>query len=1194
MRKLRALGLALLLTAVAAWSCSFLRPVGRPPLHPNYRVPSPAEMKARTVDIGGGRRVGAPAPDMGMEPTGSYPKPASAWRANERKLYGSLLAGRNYDVVVVPCQVQMYGFDQPTRSLMTIELSRAIGRALGKPMPDPYVVERALGDGVRRHKFWTPLNFGWDIGAKRMIECYVGHLRDGKMTITLSDWRFDRKSPAAVAAGVRAQLGRSVTRSYEHLAFSDENPPLEVYRAMLPKILKDLGYDPAAASPKRIESSFAANELPATPLGLVGAQPDPARDAYYLQLLGALTPRREERARERLFEKSLLAIERITQASPQYRALKARAYMHLGLRPAALRLLGAPATAEEKALRAALNGNLPELKILISRETQLVPRMLEMLEANEIAADYGVLTQKDAAAAAASLKLPGKIWPVLVARAFIDWDGWSQQDNLVLKQLLDKELPIQGYTAEGIVRGAMAIGDLAKARTSIDLSVLEHVRRLLATNPAKWCCAMPVDRPTARDYLNFIEATANDNLMRRAHLYTMIQGNPESALAYLSSIQSVYDGYPEFALERAYAESQQAQQAEAAAREGLGRAADLDALNAVYWSNGQTRVAADGRALLGDLQRMDFGYIGRWYASDLPFRPFFPSWEGGPSSDPDVRNSLAALKNSVSDFFPVQELEFLMERIRHEPAGMQTVIQRMKGRFEGCPERDLFFAKMSIKQDDVAAAETHMREGIVDAPRDWRAYSMLGTLFFKQGQPEKSARIFMSYPGFRKNAPENAVDISNDAFEAGSNFYWSGEFALAKPLYRIAADLDTGSDASMSSAIRLAMLDGNYLDALAGSLARGQRYGSAYAYRDYLGLLHAMGHSQEAWSAFDALVPRLRASQLWETALVGQRMQRMSEAEIVSWANRLDFKDIGAGRNDAAVYLVRAGITDRMPSSSLAKAVGALAWPVWYLPNWHNMVVRAGRSGATPEVLGPDQTHAGDVLPLGVFERQPKKPVTSDLASFVQGYRDLRLGDASGAAATFKDVSASYDLRHPELSYLLPYYAFAATRTGDTSAVESILNRIEPDKRAFDYFLAEAAIAGLRGNTKDALVSLRKALYRRPYTEERPVYTEYQYAEMLEWLYHDTGKPEYRDLALDWVKKVERFTPWYAWPYAMQAELERDKTGRRRAIAMAAYLDPGSERLAKLPEAEVARAVRAFKGLNPFLQLSANVRRSGI
>ena len=1183
MRKWRPAGLALVLAAVTTGAhCQQVRTLSE--------HASAASAAAKSVVAFDPARYlhSTQSTDMAFDWHGSYPMSPSAWQENEKKIYAALFAGHKYQTLVVPFEVTHYGFDRATRSLMTVELSRAIGRAQGKPMPDPFLVERALGDGARTVRRDQAKDLARLIGAKRIIWCYVGHLEDGKMKIFLLD------TTAQVIRG-RAYFRLSALRSYQEVSFSDGNPPLEAYRAVLPKLLKDLGYV-AAASPKRVKSSFRANTLPATPLGLASGKENPARDAYFLQLLGALTPRREERERERLYEKSLLATERMAPASPQYHALKARAYLHLGLRPAALKVLGKPATVEEKALQAALNGNLPGLRALIRHEKQLVPRMLEMLEANRIAADYGVLTKKDSAAAAASLELPGKIWPVLAARAFIDWDGWSQQDNLVLKQILDEQLPIQGYTANGIVGGAMAIGDLDRARTSAELSVLEHVHRLLAANPAKWCCADPVDRPTVEDYLDVVNAIATDNLMRRAHLYTMIQGRPAHALEFLGEIQGVFAGYPEFALERGYAEWQQAQQAEGEARNGEERAALLDALNAMYWSHGQTRVAADAWGLMGELKRMDFGTIGNWYGADLPFRSFYPNWARGLDPAPFVRNSLAALKNSASDFSPVNDLEALLEEGSHrDPAQMQAVLRQIDGRFAGCPGRDLLFANLSINKGDVAAAEVDLRKGIADAPRDWRAYSMLGKLYFGLAQPEKSARVFMSYPGFRKNAPENPVDVSNHAYEAASGFYWSGEFALAKPLYRIAADLDTGSAASISSAVRLAMLDGDYRRVIGGLLVRAQRYGSAYAFRDYLGMLHAMGYSKEAWSAFDALLPRLHASQLWETALVGQRMQRMSEAEIVAWASRSDFRNVGVVRGDAAVYLVRAGITDRMPSSSLAKSVGRLAWPVWHLPHWHDMVVRAGPTAMQREVLGPDVTQAGSVLPLGVLERQAKVPVTSDLESFVRGYRDLRLGRAAAAAAIFRDVSVSYDLRLPELGYLLPYYAFAAARAGDTSGVESILKRIEPEYRAFDYFLAEAAIAGLRSRTKTALASLRKALYRRPYTEERPVYTEYQYAEMVEWLYQATHEDAYRKLALDWVKKVEVFTPWYAWPYAMQAELDHDKAGRRRAIAMAAYLDPGSERLAKLPKAEVARAVRAFTGLNPFLQLSASARKkSGI
>jgi hypothetical protein len=1150
------------------------------------RSSKPASKGPPTIKFGP-VRIPSPTTDMAVGMHGSYPMPPSAWQANEAKIYAHLLATRKFDVLVVPFQVQEYGLDRPTRSLMTAELSRAVGRAQSSPMPDPYLVQKALGDGARRFKPELVMDLATRIGAKRIVWSYVGHARDGKMTITVKDQRWKGRD-------AQPRVDPGVIRNYEELPLSDAHPAIEVYQALLPQVLKDLGYEAASSTPQQVESSFTDTALPATPFGLTGGEANPARDAYYLQLLGALTPRRAERERERLFEKSLLAIEHMTPSSPQYRALKARAYLYLGLRPAALKVLGEPATAEEKALRAALNGNLPELNALIAQEAQLVPRLLELLEANVIAADYQVVTQKDSAAKAASLELPGEFWPALATRAFTDWDPWTQQENILLKYMLDRELPVAGYTAEGIIRGAAAIGDVTKVQTSANLSVLEHAHRLLASDAAKWCCSMPVDRPTARDYLNFMQATATDNLMRRANFFTLVQGSPESALEFLARIQSVYDGFPEFALERAKAEFAQARQTEGLAREGQSRAAYLDALNAVYWSNGQTRVAADAEQLATALGRQDFGFVDSWYASDFPFRPFFPNWERGGDLQFMLRNARAALKSSVSDFGPVRDLAGLLARGRGKPREIDAIIDSARDRFAGCPERDAFLAERSLKKGDFSAAEMHYREGIKDAPANWLSYDGLGTVLFRQGKTREAARAFMSYPGFRKDSGDNPVALSNYAFEAGSHFYWSGDFELAKPLYRMAADLKTGSGGSLTSEIRLHLLDGDYRGALQSSLVRARRYGSPQGYRDYLGMLHAMGQSDAAWSAFEALVPQLRASQLWETALVGHRIERKSEADIVAWIRQRGLGEIGAARDHAALYLARAGITDRMPSGTLAQSIDAFAWRVWRLPQHQGTVVRVSRGGPYPQVVGPKAWSRGSTLPNGVLETEVKEPVTSDLAYFIGAYRALRLGNASGAVTIFKEVTTFYDLTHPELRYLLPYYAFAAAKTGDAFAVESILDRIAPDERGFDYYLAKAVIAGLSGRTQDSLGLMKNALYRRPYTEERAVYPDYEYAETIEWLYRAAGRREYRELALDWVKKVERFTPWYAWPYAMQAELETNATQRRRAIAMAAYLDPGSERLAKISKAEVAKARRAFRDLNPFLQKAGKARPGSI
>lgn len=1119
-----------------------------------------------------------------------YPRPPSEWQASEKKTYADLLARGKFDVLIVPTQVQDFALDRPTRSLMTAELSLAIGRALSSPMADPYLVERALGDGARHLDDALPVNaLARRIGAKRILWVYVGHDRKNSMTLIIDDLVWTER-------GFIAPTDRPFEHTYENLGFTDVHPPIEVFEALLPRVLKDLGYPESTAVVPTVASEISANDLPPTPFGLTQGGPQPARDAYYLQLLGALTPRRAERTRERLFEKSLLALQHMSPDSPQYRALKARAYMHLGLRPAALHVLGEAVSAEEKELRAALDGNLPETAALAARQTLPVTRILAALDVNRIAADYSVANEKQSAQAAAALALPGEIWPVVAARAFSDWSIWSQEQNIVLKNMLDKELPVAGYTAEGILRGAAAIGDLGTVQTNVDLSVFEHVHRLFAADPAKWCCTMAVDRPTARDYLDFTEATAIDNLMREANFLTNVQGDAQSGLEFLDRIGSVLRGYPEYALQRAEAEAGMAKRVDSAEREGRLKAAYTQALNAEYWSNGQTRVAADARELISELRRSDYGNADSIYAADYPFRPFFPVWEHGGDMEYLIANSRAALENSASDFYPVRALGSLIGDYQRKPEDVDRIIESIRDRFIGCPDRDAYLAERALAKDDVQSAEAHYRAGIKDAPGQWTAYGALGTLLFHQGKASQAADLFMSYPGFKKDSGEGPVALSNYAFKAGSLFYRSGEFELAMPLYRIAADLRTGSNGSVSSEIRLKLLAGDYTAALAGSLTRARRYNDARAYRDYLGMLHAMGQTDAAWSAFDLLAPQLGAPQLWETALVGQRIERKSETQIAGWAAQDRFRGLGSARSAAAVYLVRAGTTDRMPSAALAQSVAALAWPVWHLPKWHDLVVRELRSGREQRVVGPvPQRQSGSTLPIGVFAAQVKKePIKSDLVYFVEGYRALRAGKAATAYAILKEAATHYDMAVNDLGYLAPYYAFTAVEAGDASAVEKALDTFTPDQRSFDYFLARGVIAGLAGKSEESVRLLERARFERPSTEERPVYTEYEYAEIVEWLYRATHQTVYRNLALDWARKVATFTPWYAWPYAMQAELETDSALRRHAVAMTAYLDPGSERLAKLPKAEVTEATRAFAGLNPFLHRRGKPQKGSI
>jgi hypothetical protein len=322
--------------------------------------------------------------------------------------------------------------------------------------------------------------------------------------------------------------------------------------------------------------------------------------------------------------------------------------------------------------------------------------------------------------------------------------------------------------------------------------------------------------------------------------------------------------------------------------------------------------------------------------------------------------------------------------------------------------------------------------------------------------------------------------------------------------------------------------------------------------------------------------------QIWETALVGHRREGLTEAQLGTWAGEERWSRSGRSMGHAAMYLLRAGVTDRMPSGEFAAMLEKVDRPVWQLASGANQVVRPAREGNIHIVLGP-VTSPGAMLPLGVFENSQKTRVKSDLAYFAEAYRAIRSNDFMAARSMLEEAATLYDLSVERVGYLLPYYAYASARSGQTGPVRQLLERIPRERQRFDYQLARAVLEGITGDAEASVKSLMYAKYRRSFTESRPFYAEYQYAELCEWLYEATRNAKYREIALDWAKKNQTFQPWFAWAYAIEAKLSTDAQARGRAIAMTYYLDRNSERLSAMPKKEVEAAVKKFGPANPFL-----------
>lgn len=1141
------------------------------------RAKMQALMEARMAALAEAVRE-QPAMDMAIfSIPQTYPRPRSGWRTREMAVYEALLLKGQFDVLVVPFQVQLLAVDRATRSLMSAVLAATLATAQKVRIPDPYLVARALGDGERCFAPEDISRLAQSLGVKRIVHGYVGHERTNEIRITI---QVEERG----ARGDRRTLSTMRAQQFEHIRFSDETPPIEAYLAALPDVLKFLGADPSVLNMRKPESRFTEAGLPPSPLLLTGAALDPARDAHFLQLLAALAPKYGDRTRERLIEKSMIALYAMAPSSPEYRLLKARALMHLGLRPAANSVLGSPKTPDEQHLLAVLNGNLPDAEKHAGQIRHKMKALIAWLEVNEMRAAYKVTTRTQSLKLAESLKLPGQVWPFLAMRAMTDWDQWSQYENIALKALLDIELPVAGLTAEGIVRGAASLGDFAKAQAMADLSVLNHARKLLESAPNRWCCAPVAGPPSPLDYVDLLEATGTDNLVRRAKFLNGTQATPEQALEFLARIESAYKDHPQMTLARAQAEFSMMERADSASKEGLARSAYTGALNAMFWEQGQTRTSADAFNLRASVGRRDYGYIDNIYASDYPFRSYYPDWEQGGNQTRQEANLRAALNNSTWDFGPVKKLAGHLSRLEQGTDKAYELLDSLKGRFAGNPELLLDRARSSARKGDIEAAENHYRATIQMRPSSWQAHDELGKMFFERGQVAQAAEIFAAYPGFRKEATENHVSVSNHAFEAGSLFYWSGHFVQALPLYRIASDLQTGSDASLSSEIRIALMGSDYATAMKLSLDRARRYNSNYAYRDYLGMLHASGHSREAWNAFNVLVAQSENPQIWETALVGHRLAGAGEADIAAWAGQNAYRKAGRAFGFAPMYLLRAGVTDRMPSSDLALRIAAIDRPVWRLEGDYRHVVRPSIDSDYQRILGP-VAPGGSWLISGLFARAQKTQIKSDLVRFAEAYRAMRTGDYAGARATLQEAVALFDTVNVSLGYLLPYYAYAAAKSGDASAVQAVLDKFSIGQQRFDYHLAKAVIAALRGRPGEAHQSLTLALHRRPHTENRPLLTEYQFAEICEWIYEATQDAKIGDLLLNWAKANQTFQPWFAWAYALEAKLTRSPPDRQRAIALAYYLDRNSERLASIAKREIDAAVKEFSNKNPFLPL---------
>ena len=129
-------------------------------------------------------------------------------------------------------QVEGEGFDRPNRNIMSADLAVALASA-GQCVADPYLVDIALGDGLRRRNVSDVLALARTLKASQIITVYSGHYAPGRMRVTLQVSR----------------LGAVTAHSVDDLAYDEEHPPFLVFHEHLAELLSAVGLRAGTLAP---------------------------------------------------------------------------------------------------------------------------------------------------------------------------------------------------------------------------------------------------------------------------------------------------------------------------------------------------------------------------------------------------------------------------------------------------------------------------------------------------------------------------------------------------------------------------------------------------------------------------------------------------------------------------------------------------------------------------------------------------------------------------------------------------------------------------------------------------------------------------------------------------------------------------------------------------------------------------------
>jgi len=1138
----------------------------------------------------------------------------SRWFESEKAFYTEFLNNRSYDVLVVPFQTQIDGVDPIGRMLMSYQLAAEIEKRTDLKVAPLPLVSFALGSHLRFVDDEEVYVLAEKMGVSHIVWGYAGTNEDPQGYLKNLDIKVVRQAKEYFGSPQG-----TLWYSYNDVDLSSNELPSTSFEKRLPTIIKFLNFTNLKPIQKTIVGTSNRPDIPKTPQELFAANPkDPISKSYYYQFMGMLISPRAELHRQYMFIRSLIALTEADPKHPDYAVLKARAYYHLFRRPAAIRVLAESMDKRAVFLRMITNGSRPDIEAFDVVLKSGMDGFFATVELSWIMKRYKV-------------KMPPAYvdrwierypeWAYLFQSIIDEQDPWVVPNNIGLKQILDKVYPIEGMSLPEIVEKWSSNSDRnSHGDHSLDLKMAfqAHLRKSLPRYIGNTLSGSHTSGPTPLDRHIMLEGIGTAHLIRYLRFYSHVQGLPERAMDICKAYLRQYRGHPYFTLMYANIRRDLAFQLKGEEKQRALEASVQNAALGMWWYGRQGWAYREARRVLQSKTARNSKLFDRivpknallyGIAGDYPLIPRC-------ARTGNTRPYETLIEWSSWDIVDLNRAAGLYSKTRHrrENFDMMTWLKEQAvGRFIGHPKRHNFELVFMSYASPIVDKKRPYIEMIEQGSNNWDIYYKLGLIYVEEGAYQNAKEVFLSYPEFVKQSAKSRVALSNHAYESGSLLFWKGAYKEALPLYQYAADLNTGSNASLTSQARVSIIEKDFSTAADYMLRRAERYETRYGYRDYMSLAHILGDSNAAWDQFSKLIGRYSVPDIWLSAGVGHRIQQTNTEELKSWISDLANSNETSRKRSFPARFAFMSLVDRKPDIEMAEFVETVDDLSKY--NFKKPFVFLGPKGRIigPEMLGSlHYRHLFNVKESVMPKVPPKELRTahdqyyqedipkepfSFYGSLARAYENIKLNRYKEAFEILKHQSYLYSYWQPPGKPVKPYLVWAGMNSGNEEDIEHFLTptmfaagikkvpgapKASPGRLDFDDHLSLAAYYCRQNKDDLAIGRLTKAFAERPHTEIRPLCSFYQLVEMCEWFYHHSNDRRYLDLALKWAKGYQVIAPMYAWSFAFEAKHAGNEEDRMWALGYALYLDEKSWRIAHFSDVEKKKAKKWFKSNNPF------------